>query len=87
MLTGITRSRITSHYALITPDTWVWSSLPGWTASRCAVHISPTRGARFSQITVEMEVGGLSAIQVCSDFFMFIAEPFGIALLPGKGSG
>lgn len=58
---GQTRSRVTAHYALITPDTHVTSPLIGWTDSACVQHISPEMGARFSQYTVMMQPGGKSA--------------------------
>ncbi len=57
---GQTRSRVTQHYALITPDTHVPSPLLNWTDSSCVLHISPEMGARFSQYTAKMETGGTS---------------------------
>lgn len=57
---GQTRSRIAPRYALITPDTHVWASLPGWRGATAAVHISPQLGARFTQATVLMEAGAVS---------------------------
>lgn len=58
---GQTRSRVAPQYALITPDTHVWSTPPGWRNSMAAVHISPQLGARFTQSTVAMDEGGASA--------------------------
>jgi (S)-ureidoglycine aminohydrolase len=55
---GHTRSRVTPSHALITPDTHVWSTPPGWTKASAAVHISPHIGARFSQSTITIEAGG-----------------------------
>jgi (S)-ureidoglycine aminohydrolase len=52
---GDTRSRLTSHYALITPDTHVESPLVGWKNSKSVIHISPVMGARFSQYTAFLE--------------------------------
>ena len=57
---GHTRSRVTTHHALITPDTFVWAPLPGWQNARAAIHIAPCMGARFMQATVEMDAGGMS---------------------------
>jgi (S)-ureidoglycine aminohydrolase len=51
---------VTSQYALITPDTHVWAPLPTWRGATAAVHISPHLGARFSQATVALEVGGMT---------------------------
>lgn len=59
---GQTRSRVTSNYALITPDTHVTSPLLNWTKSECVLHISPEMGARFSQYTAKMESGGTSGL-------------------------
>ena len=60
-LFGSTRSRVTQHYALITPDTHVNSPLVGWTGTTAIHHISPEMGARFSQFTVLMTEGSRSA--------------------------
>ena len=68
---GQTRSRVTSHYALITADTHVNSPLIGWTDSECVLHISPEMGARFSQFTATMQAGGKSAKQE-SDLQRFV---------------
>lgn len=57
---GATRSRVTTSYALITPDTHVSSPLVGWTKSSAIVHIAPELGARFTQYTASMEPGGES---------------------------
>jgi len=56
-LTGFTRTRVTPDHALLTPDTFVRSSLPGWNQTACVVHISPEMGARFMMYTVEMQSG------------------------------
>lgn len=59
---GNTRSRVTSHYALITPDTHVSSPLVGWQNTTAVIHISPALGSRFVQYTAHMEAGGRSAL-------------------------
>ena len=56
-LTGFTRTRVTPNHALLTPDTFVRSCLPGWSQAACIVHISPEMGARFMMYTVEMQSG------------------------------
>lgn len=58
---GTTRSRIERHYALITPDTHVPTSLVGWTKASAVIHISPELGARFMQYTAFLEPGAASA--------------------------
>jgi (S)-ureidoglycine aminohydrolase len=61
---GHTRSRVSTHYAFISPDTHVWSTLPGWTGSSFAIHISPHMGSRFTQATIKMAPGGRSAMSL-----------------------
>lgn len=61
---GTTRSRVTGNYALITPDTFVPSVLPGWTNTRGVVQISPAMGAAgrgpgFLQYEAWLEKGSI----------------------------
>jgi len=58
---GTTHSRVTSQYALLTPDTHVSSSLVGWQNASAVIHISPEMGARFTQYTAVLEPGAASA--------------------------
>jgi (S)-ureidoglycine aminohydrolase len=55
---GTTRSRVTRSHALIAPDSFVPSDLPGWERTRGVILISPQMGARFSQYLADMEEGG-----------------------------
>jgi (S)-ureidoglycine aminohydrolase len=57
-LFGTTRSRFQRSHALIGPDSFVTSDLPGWERSQCIVLISPRMGAKFSQFLALMEAGG-----------------------------
>jgi (S)-ureidoglycine aminohydrolase len=57
-LFGTTRSRVQRSHALIGPDSFVTSDLPGWDRSQCIILISPRMGARFSQYLALMEAGG-----------------------------
>jgi (S)-ureidoglycine aminohydrolase len=59
---GTTRSRITSQYALIAPDTHVSALLIGWRNASAVIHISPEMGARFMQYTAVLEPGAASAL-------------------------
>ncbi|AFZ65752.1 (S)-ureidoglycine aminohydrolase [Deinococcus peraridilitoris] len=56
---GLTRSSIQAEHALITPDTFVRTSLEGWPRDACTVHIAPVigLGARFVQFGAEMPTG------------------------------
>ena len=58
---GFTRSRVTRNHALITPDTHVRATLPGWEKAQIVVLVSPDLGAGFTQYLVELAPGGLAA--------------------------
>jgi len=55
---GSTRSRVTPHHALITPDCFVPTSPPGWEKTKLFVLISPRMGADFTEYLAVMEPGG-----------------------------
>src|SRR5664279_1242086 len=55
---GQTRSSYRSDHLLLTPDTFVRTKLPGMEKAAAVVHVSPARGARFTQYTAEFEAGG-----------------------------
>jgi (S)-ureidoglycine aminohydrolase len=55
---GTTRSRVRRSHALIAPDSFVSSDLPGWERSRGVILIAPRMGARFTQYLAVMEDGG-----------------------------
>jgi (S)-ureidoglycine aminohydrolase len=57
-LFGTTRSRLRRSHALIAPDSFVTSDLPGWEHSQGIILISPRMGARFTQYLAVMERGG-----------------------------
>jgi (S)-ureidoglycine aminohydrolase len=56
---GSTRSRVCRDHALIAPESFVRSTLPGWEGSEIVVLISPQMGARFTQYLAYM---GTSAV-------------------------
>jgi (S)-ureidoglycine aminohydrolase len=58
---GSTRSRVCKDHALITPDSFVQSSLPGWEKTQGVILISPQLGARFMQYLALMEPGAAAA--------------------------
>lgn len=72
---GLTRNVIRPTYALITPDGYVPSALPGWTKAAVYVLLSATLGARFVQIFAELEKGGRGRGEAESDelFFYVVA--------------
>jgi (S)-ureidoglycine aminohydrolase len=59
-LFGTTRSRVQRSHALIGPDSFVTSDVPGWERSQVINLISPRMGARFSQYLALMESGASS---------------------------
>jgi (S)-ureidoglycine aminohydrolase len=57
-LFGTTRSKRVQSHALIAPDSFVSSDLPGWERTQGIIVIAPPIGARFSQYLAVMEPGG-----------------------------
>ena len=64
---GLTRNVIRRRYALITPDGYVASTLPGWT--RCVPHvlISSAMGARLVQMLIVCERGTRGRVETGAD--------------------
>src|SRR5579862_8187835 len=57
-LFGATRNVLKERYALLTPNGFVPSVLPGWENAKCIVLISPAMGARFCQFLITFEKEG-----------------------------
>ena len=55
---GQTRSAQKSNYMLLTPDTFVRTTLPGMKSCTAVVHAGPAIGAKFTQYTAEFESAG-----------------------------
>jgi (S)-ureidoglycine aminohydrolase len=55
---GQTRSSRKPDHLLLTPDTFVRTSLPGMKGCTAVVHVGPALGAAFAQYTAEFESGG-----------------------------
>jgi (S)-ureidoglycine aminohydrolase len=55
---GQTRGAQRSNHLLLTPDTFVRTTLPGMKACSAIVHVSPAMGAGFTQYTAEFEEDG-----------------------------
>jgi (S)-ureidoglycine aminohydrolase len=55
---GHTRSSQTRNHLLLTPDTFVRTTLPGMKRCSAIVHAAPALGARFTEYTAEFEPGG-----------------------------
>lgn len=54
-LPGFTRSVYKSDHALITPESHVFASLPGWLRTTAAYFISPATGSHFTMFLAKME--------------------------------
>jgi len=59
-LFGTTRSRVARDHALICPDSFVRSPLPGWNRTQGIILIAPPMGARFTQFLAIMEPGAIA---------------------------
>src|SRR6266481_7546135 len=55
---GRTRSAQQPNHLLLTPDTFVRTTLPGMKGCAAIVHVGPALGAGFTQYTAEFEGGG-----------------------------
>ncbi len=55
---GHTRSSQQADHALLTPDTFVRTPLPGMKNATAIVHAAPALGAAFTEYTAEFEAGG-----------------------------
>jgi len=55
---GQTRSSHQRNHLLLTPDTFVRTTLPGMQRAAAIVHVAPAVGAAFTQYTAEFEASG-----------------------------
>jgi (S)-ureidoglycine aminohydrolase len=83
---GVTRSKVTNRYALLTPDTFVPSLLPmpQWEKTRGVIQISSAMGAGFLQYEAHLtreSIGHPAAAHV--ERFVYVLE--GKLLIPVKG--
>lgn len=78
-LFGHTRTVVKSRYALITPDGFVPSALPGWKNAVCVVNISPVMiGPRFTQLHVTLDKDGSGEGNTGShQYFIYVIEGSG----------
>ena len=74
---GLTRTIVKSSYALIAPDGYVGSALPGWSRCKSIVLISAAMGARFSQslITLDRTDRARARPRADSWFFFVVVGP------------
>ncbi|XP_024518559.1 (S)-ureidoglycine aminohydrolase-like [Selaginella moellendorffii] len=60
-LPGFTRSVYQRDHALITPESQVFSALPGWTNAQAAYLVTPAIGSHFTMYIARMEASSSSA--------------------------
>jgi (S)-ureidoglycine aminohydrolase len=70
---GFTRSSSQPDHLLLTADTFVRTPLPGMRQATAIVHVSPERGAKFTQYTAEFEDGGCLGPSACQRFIYVLA--------------
>ena len=85
-LFGFTRTVVNSRYALITPDGFVPSTLPGWKNAVCVVNISPAMaGPRFTQLHVTLDKDGTGEGNTGPlQYFIYVLEGHGSISLENK---
>jgi len=70
---GRTRSSQQPNHLLLTPDTFVRTTLPGMKGCAAVVHAGPAMGARFTEYTAEFEAGG-EMVSTRAQRFIFVME-------------
>jgi (S)-ureidoglycine aminohydrolase len=70
---GETRSSQKHNHLLLTPDTFVRTTLPGMKSCAAIVHASPAIGAKFAQYTAEFELRGELG-EISDQRFLFVLE-------------
>ena len=84
-LFGSTRTVVKGRYALLTPDGFVPSIVPGWKNAVVHVNISPALGARFTQLHVTLAADGTGEGNTgANEYFIYVIEGSGTITLPEK---
>jgi (S)-ureidoglycine aminohydrolase len=76
---GQTRSAYRADHLLSTPDTFIPAPLPGMRKATAIVHVSPARGAAFTQFTALFESGGELGPASLQRFFYVIEGKLEVA--------
>jgi (S)-ureidoglycine aminohydrolase len=83
---GFSRDVIKPRYALLTPDAFVPSRLPGWTNCTINIVISPAMGANLAQSLVTMEKSGRALSATRDDeMFVYVIEGRCTAIVSDRG--
>lgn len=84
-LFGATRNVVKRSYALLTPQGFVTSFLPGWENAKCVVLISPALGAQFTQFLITFEKDGHGRGNTGKmEFFAYVIEGSASVTLDAK---
>lgn len=85
-LFGWTRTVVKRRYALLTPDSFVPSNLPGWKNAVCVVNIAPAMGGpRFTQLQATLERDGTGEGNTGGNqYFIYVLEGAGTIDLADK---
>jgi (S)-ureidoglycine aminohydrolase len=84
-LFGITRTAVKGRYALLTPDSFVPSHLPGWKSAVVVANISPAMGARFTQLHITLDKDGVGQGNTgANQYFTYVIEGAGTIDLKDK---
>lgn len=84
-LFGATRNVVKERYALLTPQGFVPSYLPGWENATCIVLISPAMGAQFTQYLITFNKDGQGrGNSGKTQFFAYVIEGSASVTLDGK---
>jgi (S)-ureidoglycine aminohydrolase len=83
---GLTRTVVKPSYALITPDGFVPSVLPGWKNAVVFIHIAPVmNGPRFTQLTITLDENSSGAGDTASlEHFYYVQKGDCTAQVNGK---
>jgi (S)-ureidoglycine aminohydrolase len=84
-LFGVTRNVLRGRYALLTPNGFVPSYLPGWEKAQCIVLISPAMGARFCQFLITLGRDGEGRGNTGkTEYFVYVLEGNGGVTIDDK---
>src|ERR1700759_5118084 len=84
-ISAITRSVVKSSHALISPDGYINSVVPGWTRCTVNVIINERMGAQFCQTMVTVQQDGVLAGRTRqSQMFLYVVNGKGRAVVNGE---
>jgi len=84
-ISALTRSVVKKSHALISPDGYINSVIPGWTGCTVNVIINEAMGAHFMQTIVTFQAGGVvTGRTVDSEAFFYVVSGQGKAVVGGE---